>query len=305
MSEKIINYKLQEISVSDIIFPKDELRSKLFFEDLDELARSIRTVGILNPLTVRQCGEKYELIAGYRRLKACEIANLAVVPCRVVDSDDTVADLQKLHENMFREDINPIDEGNFFKRLLVKNNWRIMDLALQIHKSPSYVSRRISLTEADPIIVGALADNQINISIADELSKVDDPDARSRLLHYAIHSGATYETVRTWRVQYEIDQQMSPPQTINNHNIDHSKEIPNITTLSKFGNEPLPNKKIEERVSETRPCFSCMQDIETSNIYTLFLCPQCRTIIEKSINPSVDIEKQSTPNISHDKENQS
>jgi len=290
VSEKIISYKIEEISVSDIIFPKEELRTRIFFEDLDELARSIRTVGLLNPLTVRVFGDKYELIAGFRRLKAAEIANLAVVPCRIVDSDDTRADLQKLHENMFREEINPIDEGNFFKRLLVKNNWRIVDLSVQIHKSPSYVSRRIQLTEADPLIVGALADNQINLSIADELCKIDDPDTRARLLHYAIHSGATVETVRSWRVQYEMDLHMIPPQPVDHPPADPSGHIPPVEPIAKFGNEPLPNRKIEERVAESRPCFSCMRDIDTRDIYIIYLCPICRSAIEKAIRPS-DVEE--------------
>jgi ParB family chromosome partitioning protein len=302
MSEKIINYKIEEVSVSDIIFSKEELRTKIFFEDLDELARSIRTVGLLNPLTVRACGEKYELIAGYRRLKASEIANLAVVPCRIVDSDDTTADMQKLHENMFREDVNPVDEGNFFKRLLVKNNWRIVDLSVQIHKSPSYVSRRIQLTEADPLIVGALADGQINLSIADELNKVDDPNTRSRLLHYAIHSGATVETVRSWRVQYEMDLHMIPPQPVDPIQTDPNTTAPPTASINKFGEEPFPNRKIEERVTESRPCFSCMQDIDTKELYTMFMCPTCRGIIEKALHP-VDVpEKSTTENITNGKE---
>lgn len=286
MPEEIIKYKIIEISVSDIIFPKEELRTKIFFEDLDELARSIRTVGLLNPITVRPSGDKYELIAGFRRLKACEIANMAVIPCRILESDDTIADLQKLHENMFREDINPIDEGNFFKRLLIKNNWRIIDLSVQIHKSPSYVSRRIQLTEADPLIVGALADNQINLSIADELNRVDDPDTRARLLHYAIHSGATVETVRSWRVQYEMDLHMLPPQPIVTAATDHNGTPPQEVPLAKFGDETLPTRKIEERVAESRPCFSCMRDIDTRDLYVLYLCPTCRATIEKAIRPS-------------------
>lgn len=302
MPEEIINYRIIELSVADIVFPKEELRTRIFFEDLDELARSIRTVGILNPLTVRPSGDKYELIAGFRRLKACEIANLAVVPCRIVESDDARADMQKLHENMFREEVNPVDEGNFFKRLLIKNNWRIVDLAVQIHKSPSYVSKRIQLTEADPLIVNALADSQINLSIADELSKVDDPDTRSRLLHYAIHSGATVETVRTWRVQYEMDAHMMPPQPIGVVNSDPNSPPPPIAGMPSFDNQPFATKKIEERVVESRPCFSCMNDIDTRDIYVMYLCPTCRTSIEKALRPETVPVDPNIDNISKDKE---
>ncbi len=277
--QEVINYKIEDISVSDIIFPKEELRTNLVFEELDELARSIRSVGLMNPLTVRQVGDKYELIAGYRRLKACEIVNLPTVPCRVVNSDDNTADLQRLHENMFREEVNPVDEAHFFKRLLIKNNWRIIDLAVQIHKSPSYVSKRIQLLEADPQIVAALQDEQISISIADELNKIDDPISRERLLFYAINSGATVETVRTWRIQYETDRLYIPPED--------SQQQPQPTELSSdgepkiyaHGDEPPADKKVNETISETRPCFGCLAAVDVKEIFTIYLCRKCKDTI--------------------------
>ncbi len=285
MQQDIINFKIVDVSVSDIVFSKEELRSKIFYENLDELALSIRSVGLLNPLTVRQAGDKYELIAGFRRLKACEMANYAVVPCRVVVADDSRADLQKLHENMFREEVNPIDEGNFFKRLLIKNNWRIVDLSCQIHKSNSYVSRRISLTEADPLIVGALSDGQINLSIADELNKIDDPATRARLLQYVINSGATVDTVRMWRIQYEIDRDSFPPAPSVPGAGNGGSPDPAVQQMPGLNNVPHPDRKIEEHVIETRPCYSCMAKVDTRDIFTLFLCPDCKQVFEKGLNP--------------------
>ena len=281
-----LKYTIKDISVSDIIFGKDDLRSRIFFEDLDELARSIRTVGLLNPITVRPMGEKYELIAGFRRLKACEIANLAVIPCRIVDSDDTKADLQKLHENMFREEVNPIDEGNFFKRLLVKNNWRIVDLAVQVHKSPAYVSKRMSLTDADPMIVNALLDKQINISIADELSKVDDPETRHRLLHYAINSGATIETVRMWRFQYEHDIIQTPSSYESSAEAQPAAPADQQAEAYRLGEEPPTEKKIVERGLEFRSCFGCLAKVDAKAVFQIFLCPACKSVIEAALRPA-------------------
>ena len=281
-----IKYTIKDISVADIIFGKDDLRSRIFFEDLDELARSIRSVGLLNPITVRSAGEKYELIAGFRRLKACEIANLAVIPCRIVDSDDTRADLQKLHENMFREEVNPIDEGNFFKRLLIKNNWRIVDLAVQVHKSPAYVSRRMSLTDADPLLVNALLDKQINISVADELSKIDDPDTRSRLLHYAINSGATIETVRMWRIQYEHDNIQAPAAYVGPGDPLPAGTTNPEPTSYKLGEEPPTEKKIVESVLEFRSCFGCLSKVDAKDVFQIFLCPECKRVIEAALRPA-------------------
>jgi len=285
MQEDIISYRIIDISVSDIIFPKEELRSHVIYEGLDELARSIRSVGLLNPITVRKVDTKYELIAGYRRLKACEIVGFVTIPARVITSDDTRADLQKLHENMFREEVNPIDEGSFFKRLLVKNNWRIIDLAVQLHKSPTFVSRRVQLTDADPMVVAALRDNQINISVADELIKIDDPDTRSRLLHYAVKSGATVETVRSWRIQYESDILPPPAQYVPRGASVDSEGNPIVPMPVMFDDIPPPAIKLTETINETRPCFSCMDSFDTHSISVIFLCPACRTVFENALRP--------------------
>ena len=285
MQEDIIGYKIEEISVADIVFSKDDLRTHIMYEDLDQLARSIRQLGLLNPITVRKADTKFELIAGYRRLKACEIAGFATVPARVIISDDTRADLQKLHENMFREEVNPVDEGAFFKRLLVKNNWRIVDLSVQIHKSPAYVSRRINLCDADPVVVQALCDNQIKLSVADELIRIDCPDTRSRLLHYAIKSGATVETVRAWRIQYEAEL-LPQPIPLTDDNLQNNENINvNPTAAHKYGEEPLPNRKISESVIESRPCYACFNTFDTREIYVIYLCPQCKGAIDKAMNP--------------------
>jgi len=285
MQGDVISYKIEDISVADIVFPKDDLRTHITYEDLDELSRSIRSVGLLNPISVRKVDTKYELIAGYRRLKACEILGYAVIPARILTSTDTQADLQKLHENMFREEVNPIDEGNFFKRLLVKNNWRIMDLSVQVHKSSSYVSKRVQLTDSDPLVVQALKDGQINISVADELIKIDDPETRARLLHYAIKSGVTVDTVRSWRIQYDMDNipagpvYQEGPQT----GLSGSELAENIVT--KFNEQVPPTRKIEERVIESRPCFACSRSYDTRDIYVLYLCPDCKIAIERLIRP--------------------
>jgi predicted RNA-binding Zn-ribbon protein involved in translation (DUF1610 family) len=184
---------------------------------------------------------------------------------------------------MFREEVNPVDEGSFFKRLLVKNNWRITDLAIQIHKSPAYVSRRVQLTDADPQVVDALRDSQINISVADELVKVDDPATRARLLHYAIKSGATVDTVRSWRVQYESDMLPPPPAYVERNPTYDQAGNPILPLAVPFDDIPPPALNLKETVNETRSCFSCMGTFDTKNIYVIFLCPECRATIEKAL----------------------
>ena len=84
---------------------------------LQSLADSIRQYGIITPLTVRRCGEEYELVSGERRLRAAGLAGLAVVPCYIVSVSDQESALMALLENLQRKDLDCFEEAMFLRRL--------------------------------------------------------------------------------------------------------------------------------------------------------------------------------------------
>lgn len=272
-----------DIPIGEITFPEAELRKQVVFEKLEELANSIRTVGLLNPIVVRKVGERWQLVAGWRRLKACEIIGLASVPCRVAPSNEEMADLQRIHENVFREDINPVDEGDFYRTLLKKYQWNISQLSLNIKKSPSYINNRINVVDADEEIKEAMRDEKIGISIAMELMRIDDPPQRKRLLWYAVNSGATIETVRRWRVDYETsrmrEQALSAPgKTLLREEIPKEEGGP-----QKLVDATHPEMEIQEKIIEYRTCYGCMAKVDIEHVFVTFWCPRCKDVIVKSL----------------------
>ncbi|RLG91231.1 chromosome partitioning protein ParB, partial [Candidatus Bathyarchaeota archaeon] len=92
--------KVEMISIEKLIEPKEELRSVLVKENLEELAESIKELGILEPLIVRPVEDKYEVVAGHRRLLAAKIAELKEVPCVIKEMTDKQVLLERLHENL-------------------------------------------------------------------------------------------------------------------------------------------------------------------------------------------------------------
>ena len=104
-----MNREITNISV-DEIFPNTYQPRRFFNEEaLQELSQSIKEYGIIQPITVRKRGSKFELVAGERRWRAARLAELSVVPCNVIDITDTESAEIALLENLQREDLNFIE----------------------------------------------------------------------------------------------------------------------------------------------------------------------------------------------------
>lgn len=144
---------------------------------LKELAESFKAQGVLQPLVVRTKNEdvnKYEVVAGARRLRAAQLAELKAVPVRVVELSDSDAVLAQVTENMQREDIHPLEEAFGFRSLLNLNdpNYTIPILAAKAGKSEAYVQGRIKLTELIPPIADAFLADKIIIGHALLIAKL-------------------------------------------------------------------------------------------------------------------------------------
>ncbi len=112
---------------------------------IEELAASIRNQGIIQPLVVRRKGDGYELIAGERRWRAAMRAGLAQVPIVVRDASDHEALQLALVENLQREDLNPIEEANGYRRLLEEFQWSQEEMAEKVGKSRPAIANSMRL----------------------------------------------------------------------------------------------------------------------------------------------------------------
>jgi len=154
------------------------------FDDdaLTGLAVSIREVGILQPLVVRQTADgSYELIAGERRLRAAKAAGLASVPIVLRDSDDTDLLRDALIENIHREDLNPIEQAEAFKALLGDMGLKQEELADRVGVSRSHIANTIRLLGLPLDVQQLLTDDKITAGHARPLLSLGDKDAMSSL----------------------------------------------------------------------------------------------------------------------------
>jgi ParB family chromosome partitioning protein len=151
---------------------------------LNELAESIRTQGVLSPLLVRPVGQHtYEIVAGARRYRAAQLAELEYVPVRIVELTDAQAVEVSIVENLQRRDVHPLDEAQGFAALmrLEDPKYSIEQIGAKCGKSPGYVASRLRLTELCPAAVEAFLKDEIGVGHALLLAKLQ-PEQQEQAL---------------------------------------------------------------------------------------------------------------------------
>ena len=140
MNKEIINIKV------DNIFPNTYQPRKVFNEEaLNELSQSIKEYGVIQPITVRKIGEKYELVAGERRWRASRIAELEFIPCNIIDITDTQSAEIALLENLQREDLNFMEEAEAYFNLINDHRFTQEELAKRMGKKQSTIANKLRL----------------------------------------------------------------------------------------------------------------------------------------------------------------
>jgi ParB family transcriptional regulator, chromosome partitioning protein len=176
-----LNGWVEDINILDISPPTNQLRTNM--SSLEELAESIKKIGLLQPIVVRiNHSENFEIVAGNRRFNACKKLGRRKIACHVVELDDKTAFEVSIIENVQRHTLNPIEEGLAFRKYVVEFGWGGMsELAQKLSKSTSYVCKRIKLVELPKDILELISKSEINISIVEELLPIADKLSQSKL----------------------------------------------------------------------------------------------------------------------------
>ncbi|WP_343730344.1 ParB/RepB/Spo0J family partition protein [Duganella sp.] len=163
-----------ELKVTQMQAGKYQPRTRMDEGGLQELAASIKTQGIMQPILVRPVGkDKYEIIAGERRFRAAQLAGLEVLPVLVRDVDDQAAAAMALIENMQREDLNPLEEAQGIHRLITDFSFTHEQAANAVGRSRSAVSNLLRLMNLAAPVQTMLMAGDIDMGHARALLAVD------------------------------------------------------------------------------------------------------------------------------------
>lgn len=188
----------QILSCDLIDDPEQPIRTELTPENVQELVLSIKQVGIIEPLVVKPTNDRYEVIAGHRRLYACKLARIPEVACYIRRANNEQTEMLKIHENLYREDIKPADEAKHFSYLINKQKMTPSKIAQIISKAPSYVTDRLDILNYPDFLRLAMDNGEISFSVAREFARLDDLKQMRSSIYYAKRGGMTQEMARRW-----------------------------------------------------------------------------------------------------------
>ncbi|MDI3384854.1 ParB/RepB/Spo0J family partition protein [Streptomyces sp. B-S-A8] len=181
----------------DSITPNPRQPREVFDEDaLAELITSIKEVGLLQPVVVRQLGpSRYELIMGERRWRACREAGLERIPAIVRATDDEKLLLDALLENLHRAQLNPLEEAAAYDQLLRDFNCTHDQLADRIGRSRPQVSNTLRLLKLSPAVQRRVGAGVLSAGHARALLSVEDSEEQDRLAHRIVAEGLSVRAV--------------------------------------------------------------------------------------------------------------
>jgi ParB family transcriptional regulator, chromosome partitioning protein len=179
------------------ITPNPRQPRDIFDEDaLAELADSIRIVGLLQPIVVRQLMPgRYEIVMGERRWRACQLAELELVPAIVRETSDTNLLRDALIENLHREQLNVLEEAAAYQQLLDDFSATHEELARRIGRSRPHISNTIRLLKLPAPVQKRVAAGVLSAGHARALLSVDDPAAQERLANRIVAEGLSVRAV--------------------------------------------------------------------------------------------------------------
>jgi ParB family chromosome partitioning protein len=190
---------VSELPVDRVRPGKAQPREKFDPQALDELARSLREKGLVQPVLVRPVGDEYELIVGERRWRAARLAGYYTIPALIKDVGDREALELALIENTQRQNLNPIEEANAYQRLTEEFELTHDQVAARLGKDRSYVSNVLRLHRLPEVIKEDLVEGRLTMGHAKAILSAGEDDwlmLRDRIVELGLSVRETEELVR-------------------------------------------------------------------------------------------------------------
>lgn len=283
-----------EIPLTDIMPNRFQPREIFDDEALQELAQSIKTHGVIQPIIVRKIGDKFEIIAGERRYRASQLAGNTTIPALIRDIDNKEAAKVALLENLQRRDLSPIEEARTYQTILKLDNITQEELAENLGKSQSAIANKLRLLNLDESVQVALLNGQISERHARSLLNVADKNKQKELVEKIIQNRMTVR-----QLDEEIKNMETKPSTSFdaptkpiNENISDEKMLDNLIN----GTESNPNfnfNKVQEPTEVKTPEITIEEphpSVVIPNVEPISLQNQVQApVVENPLPPTPEV----------------
>jgi ParB family chromosome partitioning protein len=229
--------KLVEVSLDSLVANPYQPRKVIEPETIRELASSIASEGLLQPVVARKVGDKFELVAGERRWRAHQLLGKSKILVRVLPTSDVSSASLSLIENLQREGLNAIEEALGYNSLVVDFNLTQANVAERVGKSRTHVTNLIRLLQLDDELKVLLSSRKLNVGHAKVLLGIEDKDLRNEIGKKAAEEG--------WSVRQcenAVEDIKNPLQFAHKQNLRSSNQL-----FANFAK--LAEKSLERKVS--------------------------------------------------------
>ena len=209
---KVLSNTVAVLPISEISVNPEQPRNHFNKEALDELAQSIKTFGLIQPITVRRLQDKeYQIISGERRWRASKLAGLEEIPAYIRLANDTQEMLEMaLVENIQREQLNAIEIALTYERLVEECNLTHDEMAKRVGKKRATISNYLRLLKLPSKIQDSLREGKIAMGHARELASIDDYAIQKAILDEIIEKGLSVRATEELVKQYKEPKQTKP-----------------------------------------------------------------------------------------------
>jgi len=185
-ADKVVGSTI-ELDIESIEINPFQPRTNFNEETLQELATSIKELGVIQPITVRKLDfNKYQLISGERRLRASKLIGMKTIPAYIRLANDNESLVMALVENIQRHDLDPIEVAISYQRLIDEINLTQEELSERVGKKRSTITNYLRLLKLDPIIQTGMRDGFISMGHGRALINIDNQDVQSDIYHKVV-----------------------------------------------------------------------------------------------------------------------
>ncbi len=185
-ADKVVG-NIIELDINFIEINPFQPRTNFNEDTLQELAKSIKELGVIQPITVRKLEfNKYQLISGERRLRASKLLGLSTIPAYIRLANDNESLIMALVENIQRHDLDPIEVAISYQRLIEEVNLTQEEMSERVGKKRSTITNYLRLLKLDPIIQTGMRDGFISMGHGRALINIENQEAQSTIYHTVV-----------------------------------------------------------------------------------------------------------------------
>ena len=183
------NDSLRSLKITEVEPNRDQPRKVFNQESLEELAESIKTYGVIQPIVVSRQDGYFGIVAGERRWRAAKLAGLEEIPAIIRDDDDQTNKEIALIENIQREDLNPIEKARGIKLLMEEYDLTQQKIADKLGKSRSSIANTVRILNLDERVINLALEGKLTEGHCKSLMSIDDNERQYKMALYVIESG--------------------------------------------------------------------------------------------------------------------